>query len=101
RLLASGNLALATAWQQLQDRIWQSAFLYPDTRIAVALTLVQSSARESTLPVPGGAAQVQILTPVESAGLSFTHLWCMQMVETHWPEQRAPSPWLPMALQKA
>lgn len=101
RLLAGGNLVLATAWQQLQDKIWQSAFLYPDARIGVALTLVQSSARESTLPAPSGAAQVQILTPVESAGLQFTHLWCMQMVETHWPEQRAPSPWLPMALQKA
>lgn len=100
RLPATGNVALATAWEQLQDRIAQSAFLYPAGRIHAALTLVQSSAREGTLPVPGGAAQVQIVTPVESAGLQFTHLWCMQMVETQWPEQRAPNPWLPLTLQK-
>ncbi|HEX8874722.1 MAG TPA: PD-(D/E)XK nuclease family protein [Nitrosospira sp.] len=44
---------------------------------------------------------IQILGVLESAGLSFDHLWIMGLSDETWPPQPRPNPFLPVELQRA
>ncbi len=44
---------------------------------------------------------LQILGVLESAGLSFDHLWVMGLTEEAWPMAARPNPFIPVALQRA
>lgn len=42
---------------------------------------------------------VQVLGPLEAAGLSFDHLWLCGMQAANWPAAPRPSPFIPVSLQ--
>jgi ATP-dependent helicase/nuclease subunit B len=100
RLYASGDQLQYQAWQLLLEKTAASSFIAEPCTLHAAKSFVATLARETMTPGANGASRVQLLGPVASAGLRFTHLWSMQMVEQHWPGDSHPSPWLPLELQK-
>jgi ATP-dependent helicase/nuclease subunit B len=48
----------------------------------------------------GGAAPIQVLGVLESAGLEFDHLWVSGLTDEAWPLAARPNPFIPPALQK-
>jgi len=42
---------------------------------------------------------VQVLGPLEAAGLAFDHLWLCDMQEANWPASPRPNPFIPLSLQ--
>jgi ATP-dependent helicase/nuclease subunit B len=100
RLHTSGDRLQYQGWHLLQEKIAASAFIAEPCTLLAARNYVATLARETMTAGASGASRVQLLGPVASAGLRFTHLWSMQMVEQHWPGDSHPSPWLPLDLQK-
>jgi probable DNA repair protein len=47
-----------------------------------------------------GAAAIQVLGILESAGLEFDHLWVSGLTDEAWPLAARPNPFIPPALQK-
>ncbi|MFH1603507.1 MAG: PD-(D/E)XK nuclease family protein, partial [Pseudomonadota bacterium] len=48
----------------------------------------------------GGAAPIQVLGILESAGLEFDHLWISGLTDEAWPLAARPNPFIPPSLQK-
>lgn len=100
RLYACGDQLQYQAWLLLLEKTAASAFIAEPCTLGAAKTYIATLARETMTPGANGASRVQLLGPIASAGLRFTHLWSMQMVEQQWPGDSHPSPWLPLDLQK-
>lgn len=100
RLTATGNRSLVKVWQKLQTDMQKLAFLFAPGSLHEARTLFRRLAQESRLAITNTSAPIQVTGPVASTGMRFTHLWCMQMTEQHWPGTEQINPWLPLALQK-
>ncbi len=98
-LLQSGNWPLVQAWEGLLKQAQLSSALFGEMGITEAGMLLRRLSRSNTLP-PRHQAPVLLLTPVTATGLHFTHLWCMQMTEAHWPGEQQPHPYLPLNLQQ-
>ncbi|MCB1702287.1 MAG: PD-(D/E)XK nuclease family protein [Halioglobus sp.] len=65
-----------------------------------ALQLFRSScARQMSQPRTADA-KVQVLGPLEAAGLAFDHLWVCGMQATRWPAPASPNPFIPQGLQR-
>jgi probable DNA repair protein len=78
----------------------KTGFLFPSGTSAEAIALFRRLAQETRLPLAKTDARIQVTGPVASAGMRFTHLWCMQMTEQHWPGEGQANPWLPLDLQR-
>ena len=64
-----------------------------------ALALLRRLAGESEFQIESEPGPVQILGLLESAGLTFDHLWVMGMNESNLPSSAQPNPFLPTSLQ--
>jgi probable DNA repair protein len=100
RLAATGNRSLVKAWQKLQADMQKIAFLFAPGTLHEARILFRRLAQETRLAITNTSAPIQVTGPVGSTGMRFTHLWCMQMTEQHWPSAEQMNPWLPLSLQK-
>lgn len=65
------------------------------------MAALRALAAARAIPASARSAPVLVLGPLASAGLRFSHLWCLQTDERHWPPEIQPSPWLPWKLQQA
>jgi probable DNA repair protein len=99
RLLAAGQSALLSAWEQLLRTLY-SHDSQETLSAAEARRNLRAHCRHTTLALGKRQAPVSLLTPVTAAGMSFTHLWCLQMTDEHWPGEQRPHPYLPLALQR-
>lgn len=66
-----------------------------------ALALLRELARETLFQPESSAVTVQILGPLEAAGMRFDALWLLGMHDQTWPPPARPDPLLPAALQRA
>jgi probable DNA repair protein len=65
-----------------------------------ALQLLRHScARQMSQPQTADSA-VQVLGPLEAAGLAFDHLWLAGMQGNSWPAPARPNPFIPQSLQR-
>ena len=65
-----------------------------------ALQLLRHScSRQMSQPQTADSA-VQVLGPLEAAGLAFDHLWLCGMQGNSWPAPARPSPFIPQSLQR-
>lgn len=101
QLEASGDRALLRAWQELPDSVLACSQLQGSCTLAEALRFLHTLLQQQTLPPHLQTAPVLLLSPLASAGLRFTHCWCMGMTERQWPPEPNPSPFLPLPLQMA
>jgi probable DNA repair protein len=67
---------------------------------AQALLRLRRLAADTLFQPESGAAPVQILGILESAGLEFDHLWVGGLTDDAWPLAARPNPFIPVALQK-
>jgi probable DNA repair protein len=100
RLLTTGNRTLVRAWHNLQTEMQRVGFLLPTETSLEARAIFRLLAQEARLAITNTSAPIQVTGPLASAGMRFTHLWCMQMTEQHWPGAEQNNPWLPLSLQK-
>jgi len=98
-LLANGQRALLQAWEALLLQLHRSESREMLDRSAVIARL-RLHCRHSVLPLGKRQAPVLLLTPTTASGLQFTHLWCLQTTDEHWPGELRPHPYLPLALQR-
>jgi probable DNA repair protein len=56
---------------------------------------------EATFQPESAAAPVQVLGLLEAAGVEFDALWVSGLTDERWPIHASPSPFLPLALQRA
>ncbi|HTQ98770.1 MAG TPA: PD-(D/E)XK nuclease family protein [Candidatus Acidoferrum sp.] len=91
---------LAAAWQRWLDSAQTATQLFGPLTRQQAISTLLALARSTPLPNTRGNAGVRILTPVEAAGLHFTHLWVLQLHADAWPAALHPNPLLPLRLQR-
>lgn len=72
----------------------------PRMNCAQALARLRRLAADTLFQPESGAAPVQILGILESAGLEFDHLWVSGLTDDAWPLAARPNPFIPVALQK-
>lgn len=65
-----------------------------------AIRLLGSMAQETLFQAESPPAQIQILGPLEAAGMSFDAVWLLGMHDQVWPPAAAPDPLLPCGLQR-
>lgn len=67
---------------------------------AAALQLLRQCCRDTVFQPQTADSRIQVLGPLEAAGLRFDHLWIFGMQAGQWPAPARPNPFLPMALQQ-
>lgn len=87
-------------WQDVLDQFERLDQVATPATLDDALRQLGQLARAASFQAETPDAQIQILGVLEAAGLSFSHLWIMQMDDRHWPAATEPNPLLPAALQR-
>ncbi|MES2623920.1 MAG: PD-(D/E)XK nuclease family protein [Pseudomonadota bacterium] len=100
RLVATGNRALVRAWHKLQADMQKLVSLFAPGTLQEAQAIFKRLSQETHHAIINTSAPIQVTGPLASTGMRFTHVWCMQMTEQHWPSSEQHSPWLPLGLQK-
>lgn len=100
-LLRSGQVATWRSWKAFLEHLQNCDWLQPPCSFHEALATVRGLAAARSLPATPGTARVLLLSPLACAGLRFSHLWCLQTDELHWPGETRLSAWLPWSLQQA
>lgn len=99
-LSQTAQLSVLRGWQGLRASLQQLDWLLADCSLAGAVSTIRAMAANQSLPLDAPFAPVMLLSPVAAAGMRFTHLWCLQMDERHWPPDTRPVSFLPLALQR-
>jgi probable DNA repair protein len=100
RSLSSSEYQMVKAWQE--KLLPAFASLDPVSRLldrSQALSLLRRLAAEIEFQLEAPTGPVQVVGLLESAGLSFDHLWVMGMNEECFPAAARPNPFLPISLQ--
>ncbi|MEZ5573166.1 MAG: PD-(D/E)XK nuclease family protein [Halioglobus sp.] len=66
---------------------------------AQALALLRDCCARQVFQPQTADSPIQVLGPLEAAGLSFDHLWVCGMQATTWPSAAQPNPFIPVAIQ--
>ncbi len=91
---------LHDSWLRWLDHAQESASLFGNMSREQAIATLTTLARSCALPNGRSAAAVRVLTPVEAAGLTFSHLWVLQLHAESWPGELHPNPCLPLRMQR-
>lgn len=65
-----------------------------------AVSLLQRACADSMFQPQTADARIQVLGPLEAAGLQFDYLWLCRMQASDWPAAPRPNPLLPAYLQR-
>jgi len=64
-----------------------------------ALALLRRELNSAVFQIQTENKPIQILGPLEAAGLTFDHLWLVGLTDTIWPAVPMPYPFIPLVLQ--
>jgi probable DNA repair protein len=67
---------------------------------AAALSLLRNHCSRQVSQPQSADCQIQVLGPLEAAGLAFDHLWLVGMQAGSWPAAPRPNPFIPTNLQR-
>lgn len=101
RPLSSVNYQAREAWGELLDEWLGVEPVLGQVSRAVALASLRRAAGERLFQPEGGGARVLLLGALEAAGLDCDALWVSGLTARFWPREARPSPYLPLAWQKA
>jgi ATP-dependent helicase/nuclease subunit B len=99
-VLESEDFQVQARWSQLLDGLASLAF---DGRIvdyAEFLEVLEQQANQTIFAPESRDAPVQILGPLEAAGLNFDALWFLGADDASWPAVGRPHPFLTRSLQR-
>jgi len=72
----------------------------PKMRLGEAINRLATLATEALFQAKSPPAPIQILGPLEAAGMDFDAIWILGMDDQNWPPAPQPNPLLPTALQR-
>jgi ATP-dependent helicase/nuclease subunit B len=98
--LASVDYQVQARWSQLLDAV--SALAFDDSKVDFGgfLDVLERQAGQTIFSPESHDAPVQILGPLEAAGLTFDALWFLGADDVSWPAVARPHPFLSRFLQR-
>jgi ATP-dependent helicase/nuclease subunit B len=99
-VLESEDFQVQARWSQLLDSLAALAFDGRVTDYAGFLEVLDQQAKQTIFAPESRDAPVQILGPLEAAGLAFDGLWFLGAADTSWPAVGRPHPFLTRSLQR-
>ena len=99
--LEGEDFQVQARWSQLLDNVAALAFDGRSVSYADFLEVLERQAEQTIFAPKSREAPVQILGPMEAAGLSFDSLWFLGADDDSWPALGRPHPFLTRALQRA
>ena len=100
RTLDSSEFQTLAKWRDVLSKLATLGCVAPSWGAAEARARVHRLANETTFQPASGAAPVQVLGVLESAGLAFDHLWVCGLTDDAWPLATRPQPLIPPGLQR-
>jgi ATP-dependent helicase/nuclease subunit B len=100
RTLDSAEFQTLAKWREVLSTLATLGCVVPSWSAAEARARVHRLAHETTFQPASGAAPVQVLGVLESAGLAFDHLWVCGLTDDAWPLPARPHPLIPPGLQR-
>lgn len=101
RALSSREWQAREAFRETLEGLASLDVVLGKTSFAEAMRQLSRAARERVFqPETVGTAHVDVMGPLEAAGLEFDALWVLGMNDGAWPPPPRPNPLLPAALQR-
>ena len=98
--LRSEDFQVVARWSQLLDSVAALAFDGRKVDYSEFLEVLQRQAAQTIFAPESRDAAVQIMGPLEAAGLSFDALWFLGADDGNWPAVARPHPFLTRSLQR-
>jgi len=83
--LSSAEFQTVNRWRELLNEVARLALVAETMTVAEALGRIAMIAGETLFQPAGGNAPVNVMGPLEAAGLEFDHLWVTGMSSSNWP----------------
>jgi ATP-dependent helicase/nuclease subunit B len=99
-VLKSEDFQVQARWSQLLDSVAALAFDGRVADYAEFLEVLEGQAKHTIFAPESRDAPVQILGPLEAAGLTFDALWFLGADDISWPAVGRPHPFLTRSLQR-
>ena len=96
----SAEFQTRAKWYEVLGEFALIEHVLPRMNCGQALARLRRLCADTLFQPESGAAPVQILGILESAGLEFDHLWVSGLTDDAWPLAARPNPFVPVALQK-
>jgi probable DNA repair protein len=87
-------------WYRTLDEFRSYDAICQPMALGPALQLLRSSCARQISQPETADCNVQVLGPLEAAGLAFDHIWLCGMQAARWPAPARPSPFIPQSLQR-
>jgi len=98
--LNSVEFQLINRWRELLNDLARLELVAPSMSLGAVLSRLQTMAGETVFQPESDGAIVQLLGPLEAAGMQFDRLWAGGMSSAHWPPAGRPSPLVSRQLQR-
>jgi probable DNA repair protein len=98
--LNSDEFQLVNRWRELLNDFAKLELVSPTMSLGEALSRLQSLAVETVFQSESEGAVVQLLGPLEAAGMEFDKLWVAGLSTANWPPGGRPSPLISRSLQR-
>jgi probable DNA repair protein len=83
--LSSADFQTVNRWRELLNEVARLALVTDTMTAAEALGRIATIASETIFQPEGGSALVNVMGPLEAAGLEFDCLWVTGMTSSNWP----------------
>src|SRR3984885_9552659 len=98
--MQSEDFQVESRWSQLLDNVAALAFDGRKVGYPEFLEVLEQQATQTIFAPESRNAPIQILGPLEAAGLTFDALWFLGADDANWPAPARPHPFLPASLQR-
>lgn len=98
--LQSEEFQVQARWSHLLDEVGALAFDGSKVRYSAFLDVLEQQAGKTIFAPESREAPIQILGPLEAAGLTFDALWFLNADDASWPAMGRPHPFLSRTLQR-
>jgi ATP-dependent helicase/nuclease subunit B len=98
--MQSEDFQIESRWSQLLDNVAALAFDGRNVGYPEFLEVLEQQAAQTIFAPESRHAPIQILGPLEAAGLTFDALWFLGADDVNWPAPARPHPFLPASLQR-
>ncbi|MBV1904624.1 MAG: PD-(D/E)XK nuclease family protein [Pseudomonadales bacterium] len=98
--LQSVHFQAAEQLMLILDEMEKSIDVVGKCALNEAVNYFRSIVREKKFSPQSSSVPIQIMTALESDGLSFDHMWLMGFNNREWPANPSPTPFIPMQLMK-
>ena len=99
--LSIEGVQIVAKWNELLGTFASLGATADSWDLATARRTLERLARETTFQPETGAAPVEVMGLLDSAGADLDYLWVTGLDDETWPREQRPNPFLPAALQRA